>query len=306
MKIDILSRNFMEQPAHSKLFLWGMILSMTCWGFSWTAGKVLAGYGNPMTISFIRFACTFLSLVPLLPLLKTRFTIQRKGWFDLTMAAVMISLYTFLFFKGLVTGKAGAGGVLVTVLNPIVSYAIMLVMKRRRPTKNETIGLLLGAIAGIILTRLLTDPASMLHAGNIYFLCASFCWAILSLFTARSSRYGEPLSFSFFMYLISTIIMLFAAGISPVLDTFRQSDSRFWLNMFFSSTITTALATTFYFFATARIGASRASSFIFLVPFSAALGSWIFLTEQPEWHTLLGGMLGIVAVLVLNRKPRIA
>ncbi|MGC3943375.1 MAG: DMT family transporter [Chryseolinea sp.] len=297
----------MEQnTAQNKIFLWGMILSMTCWGFSWTAGKVLAGYGTPMTISFIRFACTFLSLIPLLPILKTKFSIQRKGMFDLTMAAVMISLYTFLFFKGLVTGKAGAGGVLVTVLNPIVSYAIMLILGRRRPRQNETIGLLLGGVAGIILTRILTDPASMLQAGNIYFLCASFSWAILSLFTARSSRYGEPLTFSFYMYLISSIIMLFAAGITPVLETFQRSDTRFWLNMFFSSTITTSLATTFYFFATARIGASRASSFIFLVPFSAAIGSWIFLAEQPEWHTLVGGLLGIAAVLVLNRKPRIA
>lgn len=221
------------------------------------------------------------------------------------MAALMISLYTFLFFKGLVTGKAGAGGVLVTVLNPIVSYAIMLILARRRPTQNETIGLVLGVAAGIILTKVLTEPGSLLQAGNLYFLCASFSWAILSLFTARSSRYGEPMSFSFYMYLLSSVVMLFAAGLTPVWDTFRNSDARFWWNMFFSSTITTALATTFYFLATAKIGASRASSFIFLVPFSAAIGSWIFLSEQPEWHTLVGGMLGIAAVLVLNRKPRI-
>ena len=294
-----------QEKTQNKVFLWGMILSMTCWGFSWTAGKVMTGYGTPMTISFIRFGCTFISLVPLLPLLKAKFTIQRKGIFDLVVAAAMISLYTFLFFKGLVTGKAGAGGVLVTVLNPIVSYGIMLVLARRRPTQTETIGLLLGAIAGIILTRIFTEPTSMLQAGNIYFLCASFSWAILSLFTSRSSRYGEPVSFSFLMYFISTIIMLFVAGITPVMETFRQSDTKFWLNMFFSSTITTSLATTFYFFATARIGASRASSFIFLVPFSAAIGSWIFLGEQPEWHTIVGGMLGVAAVLVLNRKPRI-
>lgn len=295
-----------QEQANSKLFLWGMILSMTCWGFSWSAGKILAGYGTPMSISFIRFACTFLSLVPLLPLLKISYAIRRTGFVDLSVAAVMISIYTFLFFKGLVTGKAGAGGVLVTVLNPIVSYAIMLVLAKRRPTRYEFIGLMLGAAAGVILTKLLVDPGSMLHAGNIYFLCASFSWAILSLFTSRSSRYGEPLAFSFYMYLLSTIIMFVAAGISPVMETLKQSDTKFWLNMFFSSTITTSLATTFYFFATARIGASRASSFIFLVPFSAAIGSWMFLSEIPEWHTLLGGVLGIAAVLVLNRKPRIA
>jgi drug/metabolite transporter (DMT)-like permease len=295
----------MEQhSSRDKVFMWGMVLSMTCWGISWTSGKILAGYGTPATISFLRFGFTFLSLVVLLPLLKGRFTILRRGLFDLFMAALMISIYTFLFFKGLVTGKAGAGGVLVTVLNPIVSYAIMLVMTRRRPSRNEALGLLLGAVAGIILLRLLTDPQSMLNAGNLYFLFASLSWAILSLFTARSSRYGEPLTFSFYMYLISTVIMFLATGVSPVTDTLRRGDGVFWLNMFFSSTITTALATTFYFFATARIGASKASSFIFLVPFSAALGSWFFLGERPAWHTVIGGLLGIAAVYVLNRRPR--
>lgn len=294
------------KETQSKVFLWGMILSMTCWGFSWTAGKILTGYGDPLIISCIRFGCTFLSLIPILPLLKTRFVIERKGLFDLTMAALMISVYTFLFFKGLVTGKAGAGGVLVTVLNPIVSYAIMLIMTRRRPMGNETLGLLLGLIAGIVLTRILTEPERILNAGNLYFLCASLSWAILSLFTARSSRYGQPLAFSFYMYLLSTVVMVIAGGVGPLLETIRHSDMRFWLNMFFSSTITTALATTFYFMATARIGASRASSFIFLVPFSAAIGSWMFLNETPEWHTIVGGMLGIAAVFVLNRKSQIA
>ena len=295
-----------EQSSNNRLFLWGMILSMTCWGFSWSAGKVLAAYGPPLSISMIRFAMTFLSLLVMLPLLKSPLGILRKGVYDLLMAALMISIYTYLFFKGLVTGKAGAGGVLVTVLNPIVSYAIMLIMSRRKPTMSEAVGLTLGVLAGVILLKLFTDPASMLHAGNIYFLLASFSWAILSLFTARSSRYGSPLAFSLYMYLISTVIMLVAAGITPVVATLQKADLKFWLNMIFSSTITTSLATTFYFIATARLGASRASSFIFLVPFSAALGSWIFLSEVPAWHTVIGGILGIAAVYVLNRRRSVA
>ncbi len=279
-----------------------MILSMTCWGFSWVSGKVLASYGTPMTISFLRFFFTFLSLVAILPVLRSKLTIDKSGIFDLIMASIMISAYTFLFFRGLVTGKAGAGGVLVTVLNPIISYAIMLIMSRRKPTRNEAIGLLLGLTAGVILLRVLTSPADILNAGNIYFLFASFSWAILSVFTSRSTRYGEPLTFSFYMYAISSAIMFVAAGVHDVWGTVLKGDTTFWLNMFFSATIVTALATTFYFFATARIGAGRASSFIFLVPFSAALGSWLFLGEAPQLDTIFGGLLGIAAVYILNKK----
>jgi drug/metabolite transporter (DMT)-like permease len=294
----------MEQKPqdNQNIFLIGMILSMTCWGFSWTAGKVLAGYGSPMSISFIRFASTFVSMVVILLILKESFTIKKKGFVDVMVAAVIISLYTFLFFKGLVTGKAGAGGVLVTVMNPIFSYAIMLGINRRVPTRNESIGLLLGLVAGVVLLKLPMEADKIFSAGNVYFLLAAVSWAVLSVFTSRASRYGSTVTFSAWMYGISTVLLFFLAGTDAPMETIENGDTRFWLNLFFSSTITTALATTFFFVATSRIGASRASSFIFMVPFSAALGSWMFLGEVPQGHTIAGGLLGIAAVYILNKK----
>jgi drug/metabolite transporter (DMT)-like permease len=291
-----------ETESSRKIFLLGMILSMTCWGFSWTAGKYLSFYGSPITISMLRFAMTFVSLYFILIFLKTPLLIQRSGFKDLVVAAVLISIYTYLFFKGITVGLPGAGGVLVTVLNPIISYGIMLVMARRKPTRNETIGLILGLLAGIVLLKLVTEAGNIFKAGNIYFLLASLSWALLSLFTAKASRYGSPFTFSFLMYGISTVLLLIAANFADVVLTIKKGDWIFWFNLFFSATITTSLATTFYFYATARIGASKASSFIFMVPLSAALGSWIFLDEVIQIHTIIGGLLGIGAVYILNKK----
>jgi drug/metabolite transporter (DMT)-like permease len=293
-----------ETERSKRLFLLGMVLSMTCWGFSWTAGKVMSLYGSTMAISFLRFIVTFVSLFFILLVMKTQFKINKAGIKDLIFASLLISVYTFLFFKGLITGKAGAGGVLVTVLNPIISYAIMLIMARRKPTRNEFIGLVLGVIAGIVLLKLTTEADKIFSAGNIYFLLAALSWALLSVFTSRASRYGSPVTFSFYMYGISTAVMLSLAGFREPIDILIEADGIFWLNLFFSATITTSLATTFYFVATSKIGASKASSFIFMVPFSAALGSWIFLNEVPQAHTVIGGLLGIAAVYILNRKEK--
>ena len=291
-----------ERESQDKLFLVGMVLSMTCWGFSWTSGKILSTYGDPLTISFLRFSLTFISLVVILLFMKEKLSLNPRGYVDLTVAAILISLYTFLFFKGLTVGKPGAGGVLVTVLNPIITYAMTLTFARRRPTRNEFFGLTLGLIAGAILLKLATEAEDIFKAGNIYFLLASFSWALLSRFTARAVRYGSSLSFSFWMYGISTCFMFLLAGWESTTVTLNKSDLVFWGNLFFSATITTSLATTFYFVATSKIGASKASSFIFMVPFSAALGSWIFLGEVIEVHTLVGGILGIAAVYILNKK----
>jgi drug/metabolite transporter (DMT)-like permease len=291
-----------DAAKNKKLFTLGMVLSMTCWGFSWSSGKVLSAYGGALTISFLRFGLTFISLFFILLFMKERLKINRKSLPDLLAASVLISIYTYLFFKGLMLGKAGAGGVLVTVLNPIISYFIMLVMTKRKPTRNELIGLLLGLLAGVVLLKLVTEAANIFNAGNIYFLLAAFSWALLSLFTAKASRYGAPASFSFWMYGISTAMLLALSGSGEAINTIHRADTIFWINLVFSATITTALATTFYFIATAKIGASKASSFIFMVPFSAALGSWFFLDEVPQLHTIIGGLLGIAAVYVLNKK----
>jgi drug/metabolite transporter (DMT)-like permease len=104
------------------------------------------------------------------------------------------------------------------------------------------------------------------------------------------------------MYGICSIIMFCLTSPSENLMIVKNGDLYFWGNLFFSATITTAIATTFYFVATSKLGAGKASSFIFLVPFTAAVGSWIFLGELPQWHTIVGGLLGIAAVYILNKK----
>lgn len=291
-----------ERASQNNLFLIGMILSMTCWGFSWTSGKILSAYGDPLTISFLRFALTFVSLIFILMAMKEKMLLSTKGAFDLIAASVLISVYTYLFFKGVTVGKAGAGGVLVTVLNPIITYAITIVVARRKPSRNEFIGLMLGLAAGIVLLKLVTEADEIFKAGNIYFLLAACSWSVLSRFTAKATRYGSSLAFSFWMYGISTVLMFLFSGVGSTMETFSKSDWTFWGNLFFSATITTSLATTFFFVATSKVGASKASSFIFMVPFSAALGSWIFLDEVIELHTIIGGLLGIAAVYILNKK----
>jgi len=257
-----------------------------------------------MTLTFLRFSFTFLSMIIILAILRQPFTIKKKGIGDLLAASLFISLYTLLFFKGITNGKAGAGGVLVTVLNPIISYGIMLIMELRRPTRNEALGLSLGLLAGIVLLKLPMEAATIFSAGNVYFLIASLCWAILSVFTSKAARYGSTITFSTWMYAVCIVFLFIFTGVEGPATTLSKADGIFWFNFSVVAILATSLATTFYFVATSRLGASQASSYIFLVPFSAALGAWIFLKEVPQWHTVVGGILGIAAVYILNRRRR--
>lgn len=291
-----------ESANKEKLFLLGMIASMFCWGLSWASAKVLGSYGAAISISLIRYVTTFISLLILLLITRENLSIKRSGLKDLLAASTILAFYFYFFFKGLEEGLAGAGGVLVTILNPIISYLIMLLISWKKPSKNEAIGLTVGLVAGAVLLKVWDLSGSLLDAGNIYFLLASFSWAVLSVFTSKFSKHGSPLVYSFWMYGICCLLTFLFTTNSETIAIFEKADSLFWGNLFFSATITTAMATTFYFIATSKIGASKASSFIFLVPFTAAIGSWIFLNEVPQAHTIIGGILGIAAVYILNKK----
>ncbi|HMK44556.1 MAG TPA: DMT family transporter, partial [Dissulfurispiraceae bacterium] len=83
-------------------------------------------------------------------------------------------------------------------------------------------------------------------------------------------------------------------------DVLHQ-DAVFWWNLFFLAVVSGSFATTVYFIAAEKLGSYRTSSFVFLVPSSAMLLSWLFLAETPDAGTIIGGTIAVSAVYVINK-----
>lgn len=281
---------------------WIVVASMIIWGGSWPTGKIVASYSSVFNITFLRYSIVILSFIPLLLALKVNIKIQRKGLLPLLVSASLLAIYSWLFLRGLQLGLAGAGGVLVTSLNPLFAYSIGLMLNRVFPSIKEAIGLLLGVIAGLILLKVWENGNTILMSGNVYFLLASFVWATMSKITSKSAQYGHSLAFTFWMYVLTSMILFVGVNRPQFVELIQTADTRFWLNMAYTSIISTSIATTFYFLATVSLGAEKASSFIFLVPLSAALSAWFLLGETIQTNTIAGGILGIMAVYMLNKK----
>ena len=287
---------------NEKVLTQAMIASMFCWGLSWASNKVLASYGSASPICFYRFFVTAISLLMLVFFMKEKITFKAKTFWIVFVASICLSLYTFFFIKGLTVGLSGAGGVLVTTLNPIVTFILTLAITLKKPSKLATLGIVVGAIAACVLLKIWENFDALLTGGNVFFLIATVLWSILSRFTSMAKQFSAPLVFSLWMYSICSLMMFLASDYHEVVTIFEKSDTTFWLNMIFSGSITTALATTMYFFATAQLGVNKASSFIFLVPLTAAFGSWLFLSEIPQWHTIVGGVMGVLAVYIISKE----
>ncbi|NCN11595.1 MAG: DMT family transporter [Leptospira sp.] len=292
----------MQAKPPTKFYLL-LTIAMVTWGFAWPSGKAIAGMEPAPVIIFWRFLLTAITLLPVI-LIKgksIRLT-QFSEYRDVLLGAILYTVYNQFFLYGLENGLAGAGGVLVTTLNPIITYILVLSLARRLPTIQVALGLTLGLIGGCILLRVWEISLEALFAtGNIYFLLAAFFWAMLSMNSHSSGSKVSPEVYGFYVYSIGTLIDFAFAIPYGIFHVFEQ-DILFWSQVSYLAIVSTTFGTTVYFFAASRLGSRRASSFIFLVPVTALFGSWIFLNEIPSISTVLGGVFAILAVTILNSK----
>jgi drug/metabolite transporter (DMT)-like permease len=278
---------------------------MFMWGLSWPSGKILTRYCSAVNFAVYRYLIVVATVFLLLSILKTGAKVRKAGILYVLGSGILLALYSYLFFIGLKNGSPGAGGVLVTTLNPIMAYIIGIILNRKLPSKNEAAGLVLGIIAGSFLLKVWSNTGSVTDSGNLYFLLAAITWAAMSKMTSKGGLYGSSLGFSLWQYLVTLLCLLPLTDFAEMKTALHLKDAIFWVNIIFSSAIVTALATTIYFYSTTRLGAEKASSYIFLVPLAAAVSSWFLLGEKIQPHTLIGGVLGILAVYTINKKPKL-
>jgi len=275
-----------------------MVLAMVAWGETWISAKILSRYINAKEEIFFRFLFTSLGLLPILLYKKERFNITIYNFFVITISAIILALYNLAFFLGTKYGLASVGGVLVTTLTPINTFILIAILTRKKINKTENLGLFLGFLGAFIMLKIWHfDLNSILATGNGYYLLATLLWPLLTIVSAKQKEIS-PLLFSFYMFSITSIIVLFSLNFK--VSNIFEFDSLFWLNLGLLSLYGTTFATTIYFLAVVRLGSKIASSFFFLVPFSALIFAVIFLQEKLDIALIIGGVLSIMAVYIIN------
>ena len=281
-----------------------LIIAMLVWGIAWPFGKYVANQADIVFLIAIRFLFSALSLLLFIIWLKFNLKISKKGLILTLLAAVSMSLYNIAFFLGLRYGLASAGGVLVTTLNPILTYFIISWYSKKAISKKDYLGLVIGLIGGAIIIEIWQKGLQqMLASGNIFFLSCAFFWMLLTLISKASEKEIANPVFSFYTFSWITIfwflyIELIHPNSFPELKKFKWD---FRLAMVYLSVFSVAVATSIYFLATRKLGPQAASSYIFIVPVGALLGSWLLLGEIPQLSTLIGGFLTLIAVYIINK-----
>ena len=120
--------------------------------------------------------------------------------------------------------------------------------------------------------------------------------------TSSSLRFIKSNNLGFFsdQLVISNLLMPMPNNSMFSIITF---DLTFWINLIILSVFAMAFGTSIYFYASTTLGPKKASSYIFLVPFTAILFSMYFLNEPFQLSTILGVLgLEVCSLYVITNK----
>lgn len=276
-----------------------MFIAMLTWGETWVSAKVLANYLSAYELVFWRFFISTIGLIPIILYMYKNIKIDLKNLLLACMAGVLLILYNKYFFLGTKYGDSGFGGVLVTTLIPINTFIILTLFFKKKIKLSDTFALMIGAMGTMTILNIWNFDLQVLLATDIkYFLLAALIWPFITIISSFMKDIF-PLIFSFYMFLFASLFDYIFVLDYQVVNIFNF-DLMFWLNILLLSLCATTFGTSVYFIGVAKLGSRAASSYFFLVPLSAMIFSVIFLDEKISYSTVLGGMMGIVAVYIIN------
>ena len=278
-----------------------MVVAMLFWGVAWTVGKVAAEHSNAEVAAFWRYAISFLTIIPVVILMKIPMKSDRVGYGYMAASGLLTSLFNYLFFAGLSHGQAGYGGTMVTALSPIFTYLISIAFLRLAVSIKQGFALVVGIFGALLLLRVPFDGFAFLSVDSSYFLGCAVVWSIVTVISQKATKRADPMYYTLVVFAITGFVnMLFALPHRPF--DFSAYDSTFWAAIIFVGVIPGTFSTALFFISSGKVGASKTGVFMFIVPVGAILSSMAVYGEGVAPSTLIGCMLAFLAVALFNIK----
>jgi len=294
----------LDKPSESPV-IFALLTAMLFWGASWISGKIISDIAPAKLTVFYRLALAAISMLPILVFVKKVNLIELKFSKPAILwslpAGLLLASYNQFFFLGLHDGLPGKGGMLVTTLNPIITCALAAIFNKQKFTALQILGMLLGLSGGLMMIEIWHfDSQQIFASGNLFFILSATTWACLSLVSQRGTQFADFLTFSALMYLWASILSYLFAFEHDPFSSMADFSALYWQHMLFLSVIVISIATSVFFLANQRIGPSRSSSFVFVVPVTAMSMSVWYFDETIAASVAIGGTLALSAVYLIN------
>lgn len=269
------------------------ILVAVIWGMTFLSIKVAVRELGPMSLALSRFVIASL-ILPLIALAtKTSLRVRTK---DLPLLAFSgltgITFYFFFENNGIMRLSASESSIIIGTI-PVLTLMVDILLYKRKPSPSVALGILLSFL-GVALIVLRSEAAAASPGGYLFMVGAAASWVLYSFLTKPLSGAYPLLSITFWQIFFGTL------GCLPFALLERQDFSGIGaatiLNVLFLGVLASAFGYWLYVIVLDRLGASRSSVFINLIPVVSIVASFILLGERLAPLQLAGGAVTIAGV----------
>ena len=289
----------------SRSLFFVLALLSLIWGGSFYFVKILLHDFGPWTISFLRSACGFLTIVILMVVMKKPFGFKQIAWVPM---ATMALVNTAIPWALIAFSETKVTSTMASVLNattPLWTLTIGILFFKAVSGRMQWLGMLV-AFCGIIVL-LDVNPETFVSVDIIGFLCmilATCCYAIGAQLSKRL-----PGSLSLYQITFGTLLstMIGSGSVAFSVESFS-------LSAFASGSTIGALvgigvfgsgfAYILYYYLVKNGGPEIASLVTYLIPLSAFVWGYTLLDEQITWSLFFGMILIVGGIFLTGKKDK--
>jgi drug/metabolite transporter (DMT)-like permease len=280
-----------------------LVLANVLWSLNYATTKYAFERWNPLAFSGLRFALAGLGMAAIVGIHERGLGVARGDVPRVVLAGATGIFLNQLTFNYALDYTAAANVALILGAAPAftAAFAVALGHERVRPVHWVALGVSLSGVALVVQGGAGVEGFSF--KGDILAIGAALTWAAYSVMM-------RPLFDRYSAMRLSTLMIIVGAVLMAPISVHQLSQQSFadmgglrWGALGYSTVFPLVVTNVLYFTALPRVGAARATLFMYLQPFLGALFAAILLGEQIGAIQIAGGAV-IVGGVALGRTAR--
>ncbi len=277
-----------------------IILGQLIAGGTFPIAKIAVSSIEPFTLALLRFGIASVAMLLIIVATGRVRKIERGDWLRFIMIGLLaVPLNQLLFLYGLKFTTAGRSA-LYYGATPIFVFLMAILYLNEKVTPLKIIGIA-ASFAGVAVILRGGRMDEGMFFGDFLVILAVIAWAAYTVFGKSLLRKYGSLTVTAYALIIGTLAYLPIGIIPAIRFDYSQVPDAAWLSLLYIATMTSVVSYSIWYWALARMEASKLAIFQNLQPVFAAILSMLVVSETFGFDFYLGGALVIGGVLITQR-----
>lgn len=293
----------MNRSTHLYLLL---ALTILIWGNSFVVVKMAIDDGAlPVVIAMGRFVIASAIFGSFVMLRKPKAMEKSDTKLFVFLAFVGVGVYYVFQYYGVKFAGPAISAILVTLLCPIMIFAISYFRFGERVTAAQKTGLGFAAIGSYFV---ITDGSVEIISnwqgvvGGLFGVICAVFWAMYTVEGKRAVLKYDPFTATAYLTLMGSLMLAPFAAVDAQVNGPVQFPVTYFIAVVYLGCFCTMLGYVFWFKALTGLSASKTGATLYFEPLVTIVFAWMLLGQRIGWVAAAGGVLVMLGVVMVTRK----